>query len=388
MLKTYREVQERLSFKATTASKPKTQWRTEKSLPIREVTDAAALWCIPSRGKQLLFFFCLFVCLLFFAQLLLRIKYPSIDLSEHHLSATGMWDQLRQCRIEAESADSDAGASRSHTPVHSNVRLITNSGFPRTVTPRYLLQSRTEPASPAVCAHQCLSEKRGKNSNISHSGLQETPAHLTTLTEIVYLKNKIKYRKTWGERVYARFISCWKTPLSLTVPRANPLRQLHPPHLSYSPALLHGDISKAVLRNGKTHLVLPRTKRLSVIWSFQNTETLLVAPRRALCALSCFFQKHSWFFYSENYAAACNRRDPIRLRSITFFNRFPCCFYDGRQFCPIGDVGGVPKARILRQWWMAKGGSSVSVFSPLQGGVPPWGRVFSRRICLQIARDG
>lgn len=25
------------------------------------------------------------------------------------------------------------------------------------------------------------------------------------------------------------------------------------------------------------------------------------------------------FFYSENYAATCNRRDPIRLRSITFF---------------------------------------------------------------------
>lgn len=126
--------------------------------------------------------------------------------------------------------------------------------------------------------------------------------------------------KKWA---YTRFISCWKTPLSLIVPHPNLLRQLHPAHLSYSPALLHGDISKAVLRNGKTYLVLPRTERLSVIWSFQNTETLLVAPRRALCALSCFFQKHSgFFFYSENYAAACNRRDPIRLRSITFFKSF------------------------------------------------------------------
>lgn len=126
--------------------------------------------------------------------------------------------------------------------------------------------------------------------------------------------------------------------------------------------------------------------RLSDPFKTPKLCSLRLVARYALSPV--FSRSTADFFYSENYAAACNRRDPIRLRSITFFNRFPCCFYDGRQFCPIGDVGGVPKARILRQWWMAKGGSSVSVFSPLQGGVPPWGRVFSRRTCLQIARDG
>lgn len=35
---------------------------------------------------------------------------PSIELLEHHLSATGMRGRLRQCRIEAESG-SDAAAS-------------------------------------------------------------------------------------------------------------------------------------------------------------------------------------------------------------------------------------------------------------------------------------
>lgn len=78
---------------------------------------------------------------------------------KHHLSATGMRDQLRQCRIEAESADFDAGASRSHTPVHSSVHLKKNnnnnnsSSFLQTLNPDITKQDPHH-VSPAVCAHQ------------------------------------------------------------------------------------------------------------------------------------------------------------------------------------------------------------------------------------------
>lgn len=72
------------------------------------------LYSIPRRKK---------VFYVFQIKLPLVMIDPSIELLEHHLSATGMRDPLRQCRIEAESVASDAGASRSHTPVHNNVHL-------------------------------------------------------------------------------------------------------------------------------------------------------------------------------------------------------------------------------------------------------------------------
>lgn len=55
-------------------------------------------------------------------------------------------------------------------------------------------------------------------------------------------------------------------------------------------------------------------------------KTPKLCSSRALRSLLFFPEAQLIFFYSENYAAACNRRDPIRLRSITFLIVFRVAF--------------------------------------------------------------
>lgn len=105
---------------------------------------------------------------------------PSIELLEHHLSATGMREQLRQCRIEAESAGSDAGASRSHTPLHGNVYLEKQSSVPHVVTAWYYKAESGSCEPRCRCAPESASSKRVEC--LFHLRFQEIPVVLITQT--------------------------------------------------------------------------------------------------------------------------------------------------------------------------------------------------------------
>lgn len=72
-----------------------------------------------------------------------------------------------------------------------------------------------------------------------------------------------------------------------------------------------------------TYLILP-TLRPSSLFCFTRP-ALSPAPPEAQYG----------FFPTKNYAATQNRRDPIRLHSITFLYLFPCCVLDCSGFWPI-----------------------------------------------------
>lgn len=171
------------------------------------------------------------------------------------------------------------------------------------------------------------------------------------------------------------------------LPPSEPEKQLYRTHLSSSPALLHQRWHQRGSPWKRKNIRDPPLNR-PLIRCFKHPSPAPSPPAGSIpLPGSSTGTARIIFPLTKNYAAIQNRRDPIRLRSITFFfsNSFPCCFPDCPVFCPIRVKRRVLNATAFNQWWLIRGrglwdwGSAGFCFSGVFGKAVfrHWTRVFA-----------